>query len=148
MILLVIAASAIAAQPTAGNWGVGKTANQAKKIQSPNTGHLFVTQDYMGRTVVEDATLIHPCSKNPNKKYHEVVLFDYSKNYLSVVSGGAFSYQGTGYLQNAGKPGGLGSKKVTVSFSGTFTSAKRATGSYQVHAHGCGHHSFVAVWYN
>ena len=97
--------------------------------------------------MIEDITLIHP-SGGANAKYHEAIAFNYGTGVVSVVSGGKFSYSGTAYLQNGGRAGGPGSKQVTISISGKFTSSQRGSGTYTVHAAGCSKHSFVTVWYD
>jgi hypothetical protein len=145
-ITIGLAAIALAAAPNAGNWGVGATVGQAMNVNSPNTGHLFViTHNANNQTVVEDAIFIHPCRKS-NAKYHQVDAFNFKTGYIAVVNGGSFSSHGTGYLQNAGRVGGPGSKMVTVSISGTFTSGTRGHGSYEVQAAGCAKHKFVTVF--
>jgi hypothetical protein len=150
-IALVVAGPALGATPKAGNWGIGATLAQAKNVASPNTGHLFVISPYRQfAAVIEDAILIHPCGK-PDAGYHQLDLFNYRTGEISKADGGSFSYSGSGWLQDAGQPGRPTNgkvKTVTASFSGTFTSATRAHGTYQVHAAGCKKHSFIAAWFN
>jgi hypothetical protein len=149
VIALVVAGSALGATPKAGNWGIGRTLAQARNVASPNTGHLFVISPFQPgiAAVIEDAILIHPCGR-PNAGYHQADLFDFRVGHISKVSGGSFSYGGTAWLQQQGRPAAGNAKAVTASFSGRFTSPTRAHGTYQIHAAGCKRHSFIAAWFN